>query len=219
VTLRDVGFGYSPEMLISGVNLKIKPGARIAVIGANGSGKTTIANLILGLYKPQSGVLYAGEVPYEEADLIAMRRNIGVVSQHPLLFSGTVFENVAYGNGTLNMEQVIGNCRKAGAHEFIMKLKGSYYAQIGEDGTLLSGGECQRIAIARAIAGDPKLLILDEPTNHLDADAVSEIIGNIIQGAQFPSILIISHDMEVVRNANEIFRLEEGMLLRIGDLS
>ena len=141
-----------------------------------------------------------------------MRKSFGVVSQHPLLFSGTIKENLTYGTDEINEEEIIEAARLALAHDFINHLPSGYETSIGEDGVLLSGGECQRIAIARALIRKPKLLILDEPTNHLDNNAVSRIMNQISQIPDKPAILIISHDKSVIAYADHVYSAEDGVL-------
>lgn len=212
LTLQFVSFKYQNELLFKELELNIKPGSKIAIIGPNGIGKTTIIYLILGFYAPEKGKLLAEGISYDELDLSHLRLSIGVVSQHPPLFLGTVKENILYGNAEINDEKLIETCTIALAHEFIKKLPNGYDTQIGEDGVKLSGGERQRIAIARALIRKPKLLILDEPTNHLDQYLVGSIMDNIDNLDYNPAVLLISHDSTVVKHANQIFNFENGKL-------
>ncbi len=133
--------------------------------------------------------------------------------QNPTLFSGTILENIGYGASVFERQQIIRASRLALADEFIQQLPEGYDTQVGEDGVLLSGGECQRIAIARALLRRPKLLILDEPTNHLDRAAVRQLMNNLESLEDCPAILIISHDMSVVSHADEVYQLVNGVLI------
>ncbi len=211
--LQFVSFKYKKELLLEELELNIKPGSKIAIIGPNGIGKTTIINLILGFYKPEKGQIFAEGNLYEELDLSHLRLSIGVVSQHAPLFSGTIEENIVYGNFEKNKEELIDACSIALVHDFIEKLPNGYETQIGEDGVQLSGGERQRIAIARALLRKPKLLILDEPTNHLDQYLVHNIMNNIDNLNYNPAVLLISHDDSVVNHTNQVFTFENGKLI------
>ncbi len=212
LALESVSFAYDRQPVLKSVSLSLEPGSRMAVIGSNGSGKSTLVELMLGFYAPVEGRLTADGVPYEELDLVHLRRSIGVVTQNPAFFSGTLLENVTYGATDVDRERVFEACRIALADEFVRQLPDGYETQIGEDGVLLSGGECQRLAIARALLRRPKLLILDEPTNHLDRVTVGRLLESLDRLEDHPAILIISHDDSVVEHAQEVWRLEDGRL-------
>jgi ABC-type bacteriocin/lantibiotic exporter with double-glycine peptidase domain len=216
ITLAFVSFQYKDCPVLHDINLTIDPGSMVAIAGPNGSGKTTIANLILGFYRPQKGQLYADDCPFSEWDIVHLRRHIGVVTQNPLLFAGTILENITYSRPDANLDQVVQAAELATAHEFIRQLPQGYETFVGESGVLLSGGERQRIAIARALLRQPRLLILDEPTNHLDADAVHHLMNNLKTLNDVPASLIISHDMNVVRKAERIYVLQEGRIVANG---
>ena len=211
-SLKSVSFRYGDRPLLNNVSLRLRPDSKIAIIGPNGIGKSTVTQLILGFYRPLSGGLFADDLPYEELDMIHLRKQIGVVMQDPALFSGTVLESISYGSVDGDRERIIRAARMAMADEFIRKLPEGYDTQIGEDGVLLSGGERQRLALARALLRRPKLLILDEPTNHLDRAAIRQLIGNLDELDDRPSILIISHDMNVITSAHEVYQLKNGVL-------
>jgi ATP-binding cassette subfamily B protein len=213
VTLASVSFRYKDDPILHDINLTIHPGTRVAIVGPNGSGKTTIANLILGFYHPQRGQLYADDYPFSELDIVHLRRHIGAVTQNPIIFPGTIHENITYGHPDATFKQVVQAAELATAHEFIQQLPHGYETFVGEDGMLLSGGQGQRIAIARALLHRPKLLILDEPTNHLDTVAVNQLLRNLGRLDNAPAILIISHDMDVVRQAQSIHILQEGCIV------
>jgi ATP-binding cassette subfamily B protein len=213
LSLKSVSFSYDDQPLLSKINLSIAPDSKIAIIGSNGAGKSTIIQLILGFYAPCQGELYADNFPYDELDISQLRESMGVVMQNPPFFSGTIFENIIYGPYGIDREQVVFACQYALAEEFIHKLPEGYDTQIGEDGVMLSGGERQRLAIARAILRRPKLLVLDEPTNHLDGATVTKLMKSFDSLSDPPAIVIISHDMSVVNHAREIYQLEKGILL------
>jgi ABC-type bacteriocin/lantibiotic exporter with double-glycine peptidase domain len=194
------------------VNLTLEPKESVALIGPNGAGKSTLTHLILGFYRPQTGRVFIDEYPLEELDVTHLRRQIGVVTQQPIIFSGTIWENITYGTPQLSKAQVIKSAQLATAHEFIELLPEGYNTLVGENGMALSGGQRQRIAIARALLRKPNLLILDEPTNHMDLESVERLMLNLkfLEGA--PTILIISHDFKIARKAQRIYFLEDGQI-------
>ena len=192
--------------------MEIVRGKSMAIIGANGAGKSTLINLVLGFYKPESGSINLDGIPYSDIDFHHFRRSIGVVLQHPPLIPGTIRENIRYGNESRSDDEILQVSKLSLAYEFIRLLPDVFDTQIGEDGVLLSGGERQMVAIARALLRRPALLILDEPTNHLDGEAVGKIMQNLKEIDYKPAILLISHNMEVVSFAEEVRMLEHGML-------
>jgi ABC-type bacteriocin/lantibiotic exporter with double-glycine peptidase domain len=212
IELRGVSFGYGEEPVLRDVDLAIPAGAHVALAGPNGAGKSTLVQLVLGFYRPQRGAVLADGVPYDELDLRALRRAIGVVSQRPEFFAGTIRENIAYGAPGATPEEIEAAARLALAHEVIVELPAGYDTQIGEHGVRLSGGQSQRIAIARALLGRPKLLILDEPTNHLDASAVARLMRGLSELPDRPGLLVISHDPEVLECAARVYHLRDGTL-------
>jgi ATP-binding cassette, subfamily B, bacterial len=212
LSLEDVHFKYGNLPVLENINLHIKPDSNIAIIGPNGAGKSTIIQLILGFYRPRSGQLCADNVPYDELDITDFRRYIGVVMQNPPVFSGTIIENIVYGAHDVSREEIVYASRCALADDFIRQLPEGYDTQVGEDGVRLSGGECQRLAIARALVRRPKLLILDEPTNHLDQNAIGKVMQNLINLKDRPAVLLISHDKSVIAHAGEVYQLRKGIL-------
>jgi ATP-binding cassette, subfamily B, bacterial len=218
IALTGVHFRYNNQPLLDDINLEIQPHETVAIVGRNGSGKSTIISLILGFYYPQQGYLSADTRPYEEIDLAGLRRQFGVVPQDPILFPGTILENIVYGYPEVPENEVVAAAELSMAHEFVKDLPLGYATPIGEHGTLLSGGQRQRIAIARALLRHPKFLILDEPTNHLDSTAVSKLMNNLKGNGDSPSILLVTHDSEVVQEADRVYKLEAGGLLEIESL-
>lgn len=215
IELRDVAFGYDRHEVMRDVSLVIPPASNIAITGNNGAGKTTILLLIAGFCRPTSGLLLADGVPYDELDLAELRRSIGTVMQRPSLFADTVAANIAYGHPLATRADIVAAARLAKADRFIQELPQGYDTTIGEDGMRLSGGEMQRIAIARALVGRPRLLILDEPTNHIDSATVLELMRDLARHPDGPAIVTISHDASVVRGADTVYRMEGGRLSRI----
>ncbi len=171
-------------------------------------------HLILGFYRPHRGALYCDGQPYDDVDLSCVRRAVGFVAQNPTFFSGSIRENIAYGAPEATLEQIRHAASLALADEFIIKLPDGYESQIGDDGVRLSGGQRQRIAIARALLREPKLLVLDEPTNHLDIHAVTRLMENLRKLESHLALLLVSHDREVVRHADEVYEIESGVAVR-----
>jgi ATP-binding cassette, subfamily B, bacterial len=213
LSLESVSFRYEDQPVLKNVSLSLHPHSRVAIIGTNGAGKSTMTHLILGFYVPLAGRLYADDVPYEDVDIAHLRKQIGVVMQDSALFSGTILENIRYGSTETGRKEIMRAAKLAMADDFIRKIPKGYDAHIGEDGVLLSGGERQRLALARALLRGPRLLILDEPTNHLDREAVGQLLDNLDDLDDRPAILMISHDMDVVGHVDEVYRLENGMLM------
>jgi ABC-type multidrug transport system fused ATPase/permease subunit len=212
IAVKDVTFAYEGAPLLRDVSLSLPPGSNIAIIGPNGSGKSTLLHLLLGFYRPQEGALAVGDLEYDDVDMRELRRGFGLVPQRPALFHGTVRENVAYGFPEASENNVRAACQQAHAEEFIQRLPEGYETPIGERGFRLSGGECQRLAIARALLGDPRVLVLDEPTNHLDVDTVGRLMRELTNNDR--TVITISHDPDVVQLADTVYYLTGGKLVR-----
>src|SRR3954452_13912708 len=161
------------------LDLEIRPSERVAVLGPNGAGKSTLVSLVMGFYRPHSGRLLADGVPFDELDIRHLRRQIGVALQDPVLFPGTIRENIAFGHPGATDAEVAAAAEAATAAAFIERLSSGYETRIGDEGVGLSGGQRQRVAIARAVLGAPGLLVLDEPTTYLDEDGVAELIEKL----------------------------------------
>lgn len=217
ISFEQVRFGYRADDFLQGVNLELPAGSRIALIGPNGSGKTTLLHLLCGFYRPRAGRLLADNHPYDDVDISELRESIGVVMQDPILFSGTIFENLVYGTPTATAEEVEWAAQMATAHEFIVGLPLAYDTIIGEGGALLSGGQRQRIAIARAILRRPRILLLDEPTNHLDVASVARVTANLHCLPDAPTIIVVSHDIDVVKDFDAVYEISNGHLVRSTD--
>jgi ABC-type multidrug transport system fused ATPase/permease subunit len=209
VRFENVSFRYGREPVLRGVDLALEPGKTCALVGPNGSGKSTILSLLTGLYRPESGTIFADGHPYETLDMVELRRRIGIVLQDPMLFPGTILENICYGDRGFTEEELSAAVELAAA-DFIAALPLSYQSAIGESGVLLSGGQRQKIALARALIRRPALLILDEPTNHLDAAAVRSLQRRISEGLPDAAVLIVSHDERVIQNCDYAYLLKNG---------
>lgn len=214
ITFRSVYFGYD-RGLLHDINLNIHAGEVIAITGPNGAGKTSLLYLLLGLYRPGFGSLLADDIPYAEIDVAHLRRHLGVILQEPLLFNGTVRENLVYGCPGADEAQVTDAVQLATADEVVRRLPQGLDTVIGEGGVFLSGGQRQRLAIARALIGRPRFLVLDEPTNHLDASAIARVLQNVTSLPEQPAVVLISHDARVVELAQSVYRLEAGRLHRV----
>jgi ATP-binding cassette subfamily B protein len=213
VRIEDVWFCYRDDApVLCGATFEIRRGEQIALIGANGAGKSTIAHLIAGLYRPARGGLFVNGIPYEEVDIRSLRARMAVLPQNPFLFPGTIRDNLTYGSATFGDREVRQALEWSGASAFVDSLAEGLAAEIGEHGILLSGGQRQKLALARALLRQPDFLIFDEPTNHLDEDAIATLLGNLARLPFRPAVLMISHDPVALRYASRAWRLEGGCL-------
>ena len=217
VEFDSVGFGYkSYEPVLKDINLKIKPGEMIGLVGHSGAGKSTMINLVMRLYDVDSGTLRIDGRDIRDYDQYYLRENMGVVFQETYLFSGTVYDNIAYAKPDASPEEVFSAAKAANAHGFIMELKDGYNTVVGENGYNLSGGERQRVAIARAILRDPKILILDEATSALDPETeshIQEALGRLVQNR---TTIAIAHRLSTLRHADRLVVLENGRIAEVG---
>jgi ATP-binding cassette, subfamily B, bacterial len=215
IRFEEVSFRYGKPAVLNGVNLMVRPHRTLALVGANGCGKTTILYLIVGFYRPTGGVLYCDGRPYDQVDLSCVRRAIGFVAQNPAFFGGSIRENISYGAPETSLERVRFAANLALADEFIIELPDGYETKIGDDGVRLSGGQRQRIAIARALLREPKLLVLDEPTNHLDIHAVTRVMENLRKLQSQMALLLVSHDRDVIQYADDVYEIKNGFATRL----
>ena len=216
--LHNVSFKYpdSNNHVIRDFNLHIKAGTSVAITGPSGGGKSTLLSLLLGFIHPIEGQVRLDGKNMADMDLRTYRQEVGVVTQDPVLFSGTIAENVAYGNDNITEELVFKALEQANAREFIDELPEGIHTRLGVDGIKLSGGQTQRIAIARAIIRDPKVLILDEATSALDVESevlVQSAMDNIMKDR---TTFIVAHRMSTLKNADVIAILVEGQLVNFG---
>jgi ABC-type multidrug transport system fused ATPase/permease subunit len=213
IALEGVRFGYRDRAVVDGIDLRVEPGERVVLAGPNGAGKSTILYLLLGLYRPWQGRALAGGVPFDELDLNALRQRIGVVLQDPIVFRGSVLDNVRYGRPGAGETQVRRALELAGAASFVAELPDGLETQVGDEGGLLSGGQRQRLAVARALVREPRLLILDEPSVHLDQDGLLRLLETLANVASKPGILIVTHDEALFGLADRICHLDRGRLV------
>lgn len=206
----NVTFSYDNKReVLSGINLKIKHGETVAIVGPSGAGKTTLLSLIPRFYEIDAGSIKIDGIDIRDVKLSSLRENIGIVQQDVFLFSGTIKENIAYGNLNASDEDIINAAKAANAHDFIMELKDGYDTYIGERGVKLSGGQKQRISIARMFLKNPPILILDEATSSLDNKSESIIQQSIENLSKNRTTLIIAHRLGTIRNAKRIIVLTE----------
>ncbi|GAB4531662.1 MAG: hypothetical protein Tsb0014_15360 [Pleurocapsa sp.] len=219
IRFENVTFRYHPDdqnNVLENLSFEVQPGQTVALVGRSGSGKTTISKLILGLYAPTEGTVAIDGYDLSQVSLTSLRQQIGVVDQANFLFGGTIRDNIGIRHPEATLEEIREAAEQAGADEFIQKLPLKYDTLIGERGGLLSGGQCQRLAIARALLGNPRLLILDEATSNLDAESERIIQSNLNQITQDRTTIIIAHRLSTIRNADLILVLDRGILVERG---
>jgi ATP-binding cassette subfamily B protein len=215
----NVTFRYHEESdvnTLQNLTFQILPGQMVAVVGRSGSGKTTLSKLLLGLYPPTAGRIFIDGYDVTSVSLRSLRQQVGIVDQDTFLFGGTIRENMSLGHPDATLEDLTEAARLAGADEFIQRLPMGYESQIGEGGGLLSGGQRQRIAIARALVGNPRLLIFDEATSHLDTESERIIQQNLERILKGRTSLVIAHRLSTIRHADLILVLDRGILVESG---
>lgn len=218
LALREVSFGYTADKpVLSGLNLEILPGTFVAIVGPSGIGKTTILNLLLRLYDPNSGEVLVDNKPLHKLRLSPFRSQVGIALQETYLFNATIGENIAYGNPRASEEEIIRAAELADAHEFIAELPQGYATRVGEAGCMLSAGQRQRIGIARALVRNPKLLIFDEATASLSVTSEAKILEAIRPRAGERTLIVVTHRLPAVSRADCIFVLEGGRIIEQGN--
>nr|WP_293068247.1 NHLP family bacteriocin export ABC transporter peptidase/permease/ATPase subunit [Okeania sp. SIO2B3] len=216
VELRNITFGYSqvdPPLVID-LNLSLQPGQKIALVGGSGSGKSTIAKLICGLYQPWEGEILFDGVPREDISPTVLTNSLSMVEQEIFLFGGTVRDNLTLWNPTISTTQLMKACQDAVIHEAVMALPGGYDGELLEGGGNLSGGQRQRLEIARALVNNPTILVMDEATSALDAETEKMIVDNF--QSRGCSCIIVAHRLSTIRDCDEIIVLEYGEVVQRG---
>ena len=217
IRFRDVTFGYDKSKpVLHGINLDVKPGEMIGLVGKSGVGKTTTINLIARFYDPDQGTIEIDDVDVNRLNLHDLRSQIGIVLQEPMLFSGTIAENISYGRHDATFAQIVDAARSANAHNFILGKDDGYDTSVGEKGAGLSVGECQRISIARALLHNPRILILDEATASVDVateQQIQQALGKLTEGR---TTIAIAHRLSTLRNADRLVVLDQGRIVEQG---
>ncbi len=222
ISLEDVSFAYPsrPEAaVLQGVTFQLRPRGITALVGRSGSGKSTIVQLIERFYDPTSGRITHNGVDLRELDPSIYRREIGYVKQEPTLFSASIRENILFGvedEELITDEMLHTAARAANCHDFIMSFEKGYETQVGERGVQLSGGQRARVAVARALILNPRILLLDEATAALDAESEHLVTEAIERAMQDRTVLVIAHRLSTVKNADQVFVMEKGRIVETG---
>jgi ATP-binding cassette subfamily B protein/subfamily B ATP-binding cassette protein MsbA len=219
IALRNVTLQYSPELppALSGINLDLPRGSTVALVGSSGAGKSSIADLLGGLYNPTQGEILIDDTPLEQLDLISWQQRLGVVSQDTFMFNASIADNISFGSANATRAQILAAAQKAQAAGFISDLPDGFDTLIGERGYRLSGGQRQRLSLARAILRDPELLILDEATSALDTQSERLVQQAIDQFERQHTVLVIAHRLSTIVKADLICVLDKGRIVEQGN--
>ena len=218
VRFENLSFRFRPgqPQVLKDVNLEVPAGTFVGIVGQSGSGKSTLMKLLPRLYDPEDGRILIDSYDIGKVELYSLRRQIGIVPQDPLLFSGTVSENIALTNPEASSEEIVRAARLANAHDFIMDLPSGYSTPVGERGAALSGGQRQRVAIARTLLSNPKLLVMDEATSALDYETERKVCDNLLNNLDDRTVFFITHRLSTIRQADMIVMLHEGAVVEVG---
>jgi len=218
VEFENVSFSFTENnsYILDDVSFKVKKGQFIGIVGESGSGKSTLMKLLSRLYSPKNGTVRIDNFDIQKIELYSLRKQIGIVPQEPILFSGSVKENISLTNSEANDQDIINAAKLAEAHEFIMSLPSGYSTSVGERGSSLSGGQRQRIAIARTILTNPNLLVLDEATSALDYNTENNLCNNLIKNLSDKTVFFITHRLPSVMNADLILLMHKGKIDEMG---
>ena len=217
VDFEDVGFEYTAgNPVLKDVSFRVKPGQRVAILGATGAGKSTLLSLLCRFYDPTQGRILMDGVDLKQIDLVDLRRNIGMVFQESFMFSNTVAANIAYGQPEATMQQVQRAARIAAAHDFIAELPHGYDSVLGEGGLDLSGGQRQRLAIARAVLLDPAILLLDDPAAAIDPHTEHEILDAMQRAMLGRTTFVVAHRLSTLRQCDLVIVLDNGRIAQVG---
>lgn len=217
IELKNVTFGYEPnKSILKDISFKVEAGEVFGIVGRSGSGKSTLVNLISRLYDPEEGEVLVDGVNVKQYGFRELRKNVAMVSQETYIFMGTVAENIAYARPEATRKEIIAAAMQASAHDFICKMPQGYDTVLGSSGRSLSGGEKQRISIARAILADPKILILDEATSAVDTETELAIQNSLERLEKGRTVISIAHRLSTLRNATHLIVLDEGRVTESG---
>ena len=209
-------FRQGQPQVLRDVNLAIPAGTFVGIVGQSGSGKSTLMKLLPRLYEAECGRISIDDYDIAKVELYSLRRQIGIVPQDPLLFSGTVSDNIALTNPQASSEEIVRAARLANAHDFIMDLPSGYSTPVGERGASLSGGQRQRVAIARTLLSNPKLLVMDDATSALDYEPERQVCDNLFENLNDRTVFFITHRLSSIRQADMIVMLHQGAVVEVG---
>jgi ATP-binding cassette subfamily B protein len=217
IEFRDVHFAYDPKRaILKGVDLAVEPGQTLAIVGPSGSGKSTIGRLLFRFYDVSAGAVLIDGQDIRDVSQNSLHNAIGVVPQDTVLFNDTIYYNIAYGRDAATRAEIEQAAKAAQIHDFVQSLPNGYDTMVGERGLKLSGGEKQRVGIARSLLKNPPILLLDEATSALDTQTEHEIQESLIQMGQGRTVMIIAHRLSTVVHADRIVVLEQGQIVESG---
>ncbi|HPP66477.1 MAG TPA: ABC transporter ATP-binding protein [bacterium] len=217
IRFEHVTFGYDPyQPIIKDISFEIQPGELVGIVGKSGSGKTTLVNLISRFYDIQEGTIYIDDVDIRTISSYDLRKQVGLVLQQPFLFRGSIAENISYGRPDADFKEILNAAKAANAHEFIMKLSNGYDTQLKEHGAGISGGEQQRIGIARALLCNSPILILDEATSSVDTESEKKIQDALSILCKNRTTIAIAHRLSTLIGADHIFVMDDGRIIESG---
>jgi len=219
ISIQGLDFSYASKKTISNVSIKIHKGEMTSIVGPSGSGKSTLIDILMGYYQAQPNSIFIDGNPFETINLNSWRDLIGYIPQQPFLFNASIKDNILWANPSLTEENIISACKLAHVHNFVLEMKEGYETIVGERGMKLSGGQAQRICLARAIASNPEILILDEATSSLDSNSEALIQESIENLKGNITIISVAHRLSTIINSNHIYYLKEGLLIEDGTFS